>query len=74
VIEASLFIALVSVLLVFIALQQFFFLHQINKLVDKVMSRSYTEYVKAKEPTQRPSIQIPTEPLEDLRTLQEFQL
>lgn len=60
-------------LLGFIALQQFFFLHQINKLIDKVMSRSYTEYIKAKEPPQKP-VRIETEPIEDLRTLQEFTL
>ena len=55
-----------------IALQQIFFMWQIQKLVDKAMSGSYTEYVNAtKEPLR---VQTTDEPPEDLRTLQEFQL
>ena len=68
--ESSLLIAL---LLAFIAGQQFFFLRQIQKLVDKIMSRSFTEYVMAKEP-QKPKISVPLDEPEDLRTLQEFSL
>lgn len=61
------------VLLCLVALQQIFFMWQIQKLVDKVMSRSYTEYVKAKETTP-PGVKIDPDVPEDLRSLQEFQI
>lgn len=54
-------------LVVLIVLQQFFYMRQIQKLVDKVMSRSYTEYVKATDKPQ-PKIMIPENP-EDLTSL-----
>lgn len=60
------------VLLLIVALQQAFFMWQIQKLVDKVMSRSYTEYIKAKDTT--PKVQVEVEAPEDLRSLQEFQI
>ena len=55
-----------------IAAQQYFFLMQIQKLIDKVMSRSYTEYIKADKPSV--NFQLPQDPPEDLRSLQEFKL
>lgn len=54
------------------AFQQFFFLKQIQKLVDKVMSRSFGEYQRAQEPVSR--VKMDAAPAEDLRTLQEFQM
>jgi len=64
------FLAMASCII--IASQQYFFLKQIQKLVDKVMSRSYTEYSKAdKTPIK---FQLPSDPPEDLRSLQEFNL
>ena len=65
-------IAIIIAMICIVALQQFFFMHEIHKLVDKVMSRSYTEYVQAKTPIERPQIRLDTEPADDLRTLQEF--
>lgn len=62
---------IILVLLSVIFIQQVYYLRQIQKLVDKLMSRSYTEYVRAEKPFERPKI-ASDEPLEDLRTLQEF--
>ena len=63
---------LISGLVLFAVAQQFFFMRQIQKLVDKVMSRSYTEYVRAEKPAKKET--IIAEPAEDLRALQEFQI
>lgn len=67
--------AMILTLVVAIAYQQWFYSRQIQKLVDKLMSRNYADYQHAQTPT-APVVRIPTEaePPEDLRTLQEFQL
>lgn len=66
---------LLALTLSFLFIQQFFFMRQIQKLVDKVMSRSYTEYVKSSVSAPVPQqIKISEDVPEDLRTLQEFQL
>ncbi len=65
--DLSVVILLFASLVIF---QQIYFLSQIQKLLDKAMSRSYTEYVKAdKDPVR---ITLPQDPPEDLRILQEF--
>ncbi len=62
-------------LLCFCAFQQIFFLRQIQKLVDKAMSRSFQEYQSAERPKEKPGqLKIPTQPSEDLRVMQEFQM
>lgn len=68
--EIKIIIALCALL----AVQQVFYLHQIQKLVDKLMSRSYTDYTAAKTPPKEIRVQVPAEPPEDLRILQEFSL
>ena len=65
-------IAVIIVLCVLLAAQQYFLLSQIQNLVDKVMSRSYTEYVAAKAPPIR--VKVEDESPEDLRILQEFNI
>lgn len=65
-------IILVSALVIFAIVQQLFFMNQIQKLVDKVMSRSYTEYIRADAP--KTKVQVEQEPPEDLRPLQEFSM
>lgn len=65
--EASLW--LVVFLVVLLALQQVYYLSQIQKLVDKVMSRSYTEYKRAEKQVDKPIIRISDEPAEDLSTI-----
>lgn len=57
-----------------IAFQQVYYLWQIQKLVDKIMSRSYTEYTRAKEPKKDLNISLSQDAPEDLRTLQGFTL
>lgn len=64
----------ISVLLVFIIYQGLFFTRQVNKLVDKVMSRDYVTYVQAeglkKEPKVEHRVKIePEEVPEDLGVL-----
>lgn len=51
-----------------------FLLSHIQKLVDKLMSRSYTEYVSATKPTTPRPQPVDQAPQEDLSPLQEFQL
>lgn len=63
---------IVFILLIVIAAQQMYFLRQIQKLVDKLMSRSYTEYIRAEKPVEKPTIKLDLEEPEDLRSLQEF--
>jgi len=61
----------IGVLVGIIAFQQF----QIQKLVDKLMSRSFTEYQAAKKSSQGEiAVPAPPEVPEDLRALQEFKL
>lgn len=55
-----------------IAFQQVFFLRQIQKLVDKLMSRSYTEYKTAEKPDAPLHVVASDETPEDMRSLQEF--
>lgn len=62
---------IVLVLCSLLFVQQCFFLWQIHKLVDKVMSRSYTEYIRADKKEERPKLQIPVNP-EDFGTLSEI--
>jgi len=53
--------------------QQVFFTKQIQTLVDKLMSRSFTEYATTKNPP-APKVVISNEIPEDLRPLQGFQI
>lgn len=59
-------------LVLVIAVQQWFYMRQVQKLVDKLMSRSYTEYITAQKPPLR--VEVPTEAPEDLRSLSEFSI
>lgn len=65
--------AVIVSLIVAAAYQQWFYTRQIQKLVDKLMSRSYHEYKNATAP---PVVRLPpeAEPPEDLRPLQDFQM
>ena len=51
--------------------QQVYFMRQVQKLLDKLMSRSYTEYKAAEKPTQRVKVQESIFP-EDMGPLSEF--
>lgn len=66
--------ALDGVLIALLAAQQFYYLREIQKLVDKIMSRSYAEYSRAKEPQRpiKPELILSAEPEEDLGPLAEF--
>ncbi len=67
-------VAIIGVLVLVITIQQVFYLRQINKLLDKLMSRSYTEYIKASD---KPKFEVRApvmEEPEDLRTLQGINL
>lgn len=68
--EIKIIIALLSLL----SVQQAFYMWQIQKLVDKLMSKSYTDYTSAKNPPKEVKVQVPAEPPEDLRVLQEFSI
>lgn len=57
-----------------IILQQVYFMRQIQKLIDKNMCRSYPEYQRAIKKEASAKVQLDTEPVEDLRPLQEFQV
>lgn len=60
-------------LIAIIIFQQCFYLKQIQKLVDKLMSRSYMEYQQTNQPVVTREVPQETPPLpEDLRTLQPF--
>lgn len=63
---------LIFILAGMVLVQQVFFMYQIQKLLDKAMSRSYTEYVRAKD--ERPKVQVPNEPMDDLSPLSEFSI
>lgn len=49
---------------------QRFYMDQIQLLVNKAMSGTFTAYKRAEEPR----VSLPAEPPEDLRSLQEFSL
>lgn len=72
------FIAIVVVLLGLVIFQQVFFLKQIQKLIDKHMSKSYTEYVHTEKIKEKPKEKLikvnVNEVPEDLRPLQEFNI
>ncbi len=68
----TIFGLLVFGLLCCIVFQQIFFLRQVQKLIDKVMSRSFQEYQAAVKPREMKI--APQEVPEDLRILQGFQL
>lgn len=53
--------------------QQFFFMWQIHRLLDKSMSSSFAEYAKVKKGPEKLKIQLDQEPVEDLNALGEFQ-
>ena len=59
---------------VIILVQWVFFMRQTQKLVDKLMSRSYTEYTRAQEPIPKPQFIAKDDLAEDLGVLNEFQL
>lgn len=63
----------IAVLIGIVSAQQIFYMRQIQKLIDKIMSRSYTEYEKAKEPPPV-RVKVSNDIPEDLRPLQEFQM
>ncbi len=56
-----------------IVVQWVYFMHQTQKLVDKLMSRSYTEYTRAQEPLKPPSVKIDNDIADDLGELTVFQ-
>lgn len=53
-----------------VVFQQVFFMRQIQKLVDKAMSRDFAEYKKATDKPEKVTVQLQSELPEDLRTLQ----
>lgn len=55
-----------------VVFQQIYYMRQVQKLIDKLMSRSYTEYKTAdiKQPVDRPKLK--DEPVDDLRVLNSF--
>ncbi len=61
-------IALLGLLL----MQQVYYMRQVQKLIDKLMSRSYHEFVGATKPQAKREIKLPTEPAEDLGVLTGF--
>lgn len=59
---------LIGFFLALLTAQHFFFMHQIHKLLDKLMARDYGSYVRANKPPQL-RVQAPTEPVEDVNAL-----
>lgn len=58
-----------------IVFQQVYFMRQIQKLVDKLMSRDFQEYQTAVTPKkERPKVSEPQPLPEDLRVLQGFHI
>lgn len=56
--------------------QQIFFMRQVQKLIDKLMSRNYGDYKISesyKTEEKKPEFKVEQEP-DDLRALQEFQI
>ena len=67
--EVKIILALCGLL----GVQQAFYMWQIQKLVDKLMAKSYTEYTSDKKKGPKEiKVPLPAEPPEDLRSLQEF--
>lgn len=62
-----------AALLVMLIYQQWFFLRQIQTLVDKATSQSFESYNRALNPTP-PRAKIDDGPSDDMGSLQEFQL
>ena len=69
--EIWLLMGLVLVLVGVIIHQQIFFTKQIQRLVDKLMSRDFTTYVQATKPPP-PRVMLPIGEPEDLSALNEF--
>jgi len=66
---------LIGILIGLLVVQQFFYLMQIHKLLNKLMSRNYFDYEKSK-PQDVIKVKMPTaqEPLEDFGVLKGFEL
>jgi len=62
----------IALLMGIIVYQQWFFMRQVQELVNKLMSRSFMEYKNTVEPPP-PRVKIDDSVPEDLRALQEFQ-
>lgn len=69
--DAQCILVMFSGMLAVIAYQQHFFMKQIQVLVDKAKSPSFESYTRSQEPKEK-RLQLPPEPPEDLRTLQDF--
>lgn len=63
-------------LVTLVVLQQIYFMRQIQKLVDKLMAKSFVEYHQVTAPPvpEKPKPQMPLGIPEDLRVLQELRL
>lgn len=69
-VETVAFFAIVGILI----FQQFFYMRQIQKLVDKMMCRSLSEYNNASAPKKEVKIKLQDEYVDNgLRTLDDFQ-
>lgn len=64
----------VTALAIALIWQQIFLMRQLQLLVNKVMSGDYHSYMRTEAPAQRERVNLPQDPPEDLRPLQEFQL
>jgi len=66
---------LIGILIGLLVVQQFFYLMQIHKLLNKLMSRNYFDYEKSK-PQDVIKVKMPAaqEPLEDFGVLKGFEL
>lgn len=65
-------IVIIIVLVIVIAAQQFFFMRHIHRLLDKLMSRSYTEYIRADKPIINKPFKLDEEPAEDLNAIEDI--
>lgn len=63
---------LIGALIFLLVFQQWFFLRQIQILVNKLMSRSYHEFKAAEAPPQPRIIQEDHDVPEDLRVMEQF--
>jgi hypothetical protein len=72
----KLVLVLCAVLIAVIIAQHFFYMREINKLINKLMSRDYFDYSRAEKPlAEQPKKDAPPELPEDLSILQNnFQL
>jgi len=64
----------IIILSLVVAGQQWFWSRQVQKLIDKIMSRNYAEYVQASAPPPAPSRIMVPEEREDLGALQGIQI